>query len=302
MAAFEILMQFGEDQTVVLTDGQTFPQPSPVQRMVLPIVLQEQDRLRRLGTGLHLAPGVVLTARHVLDGQMPRIRAADCAPGVLFISDQNVPGQEEGPWFKLLPITHISMSEESPLSQSDHLGPDEREYRGHDLALLTTSVAFIGKEPASSIVLPLSFSRPSLGSAVLAMGYPKLPDEVESEDSAPLLGDLLAVQGTVKEIHSPYRDRTLIPFPVLESDYPDTNGMSGGPVIREDGCVVAIVCRSFDGNDPSYSSLLPPALNLTVTLEEGEVITLYDLIERGAVLSDGSHRFFRAVDGAELAD
>jgi hypothetical protein len=197
MAKFEIRMQFGEDQTVALTDGQTFPQPSPIQRVVLPVVVQERDRLRRLGTGLLLAPGVVLPARHVLEDEMPRIMAAECAPRVLFISDQKVPGQEEGPWFNILPITHISMSKESPTSQADHFGPDERDYRGHDLALLTTLIPFIGDEPASSVVFPLSFSRPPVESSVLAFGYPKLPDEVESEGSALLLGDLVAAQGTL---------------------------------------------------------------------------------------------------------
>jgi len=184
------------------------------------------------------------------------------------------------------------MSEESPESQSDHLGPDEREYRGHDLALLTTGIPFIGDELASSIVFPLSFSRPPLGSSVIAIGYPKLPDEME-EGSELMLGDLVAAQGTVKQFHSPYRDRSRIVFPVLASDYPGSNGMSGGPVIREDGCVFAIECSGFKGDEISYSSLLPPALELTVTSEEGETTTLYELIEHGEVLSDGSHRFFR---------
>jgi hypothetical protein len=81
----------------------------------------------------------------------------------------------------------------------------------------------------------------------------------------------------------------MIPFPVLESDYPGSHGMSGGPVVREDGCVFAIVCSGVDGDETSYSSLLPPALHLTVTRDEGETTTLYELIERGEVLSDGSY-------------
>src|SRR4051812_47342817 len=103
-------------------------------------------------------------------------------------------------------------------------------------------IPFIGDEPASSPVFSLSFSPPPVESRVLAFGYPKFPNEVESEGSALLLGDLVAAKGTVKQVHSAYRDRSKIPFPVLESDYPDSGGMSGGPVQREDGCVFAIVC------------------------------------------------------------
>jgi hypothetical protein len=287
---FELRLQFNSDQTVVLTDGQVFPQPSPIQRMVLPIVVSDGVHVRRVGSGAFLAPGIVLTARHILSDELPQIDAGKLVPAVLFISDQKVPGQEDRPWFVMLRITHISHSQEPPESQADFLGPDTRSDRGHDVALLTTEVPFIGDEVASALAARLSFAHPTVGTNVLALGYPRLPDEIDLQDGPMVLGDLVAAQGTINEIHAPYRDHASIPFPVLESDYPDSHGMSGGPVFTEDGNVCAVVCRG--GTGLSYASLLPPALNLTVT-RDGETTSLYELLERGHVRSDGSHRLYR---------
>jgi Trypsin-like peptidase domain len=287
---FEIPLRFGDDQKVVLTDGQVFPQPSPLQRMVLPVVVYNDVHVRRVGSGALLAPGLVLTARHILSDELPAIMAGKLVPAVLFISDQKVPGQEERPWFVVLKVTNIGQSQETPPSQADFLGPDTRSDRGHDLALLTTEVPFIGDEPASSLEAPLSFRAPATGTKVLALGYPGLPDEVELQDGPMVLGHLVAAQGTINQIHAPYRDRASIPFPVLESDYPDSIGMSGGPVFTEHGNVCAVICRGEEV--ASYASLLPPALNLTVTMDD-EMHTLYELIERSVVRSDGSHRLYR---------
>ena len=210
-------------------------------------------------------------------------------PGVVFISNQKVPGQEDRPWFVVLRITHISQSEQHPESQADFFGPDTRQDRGHDVALLTTEIPFIGDEPASALAVRLTFSRPEVGTSVLALGYPRLPDEVDVQDGPMILGDLVAAQGTITQIHSPYKDVSKIPVPVLESDYPGPNGMSGGPVLTETGQVCAVVCSGMMGT--SYASLLPPALNLTVTTD-GETQTLYELLERGDLMSDGSHRLY----------
>lgn len=290
MAHFEIPLRFGDDQKVVLTDGQVSPQPSPLQRMVLPIVVYDGAHVRRVGSGALLAPGLVLTARHILSDELPAIMAGRLVPAVLFISDQKVPNQEDRPWFVMLKITHIAQSQESPASQADPFGPDTRSDRGHDLALLTTEVPFVGDEPASALVASLSFLSPATGTKVVALGYPRLPNEVDLQDGPMVLGDLVAAQGTINQIHAPRRDRAIIPFPVLESDYPDSNGMSGGPVFPEQGNVCAVVCRGEEVT--SYASLLPPALNLRVTMDD-ETTTLYELLERGVVRSDGSHRLYR---------
>jgi hypothetical protein len=290
LTRFEIPLRFGEDRKVVLTDGQVFPQPSPLQRMVLPIVVYDDVHVRRVGSGALLAPGLVLTARHILSDELPAIMARKLVSAVLFISDQKVPEQEDRPWFIMPKISHIAQSQESPASQADSFGPDTRSDRGHDLSLLTTEVPFVGDEPASALVAPLSFLAPAIGTTVVAFGYPRLPDEVELQDGPMVLGDLVAALGTINQIHAPRRDLASIPFPVLESDYPDSNGMSGGPVFTEDGNICAVVCSGEEVT--SYPSLLPPVLNLPIAMDD-ETATLYELLERGIVRSDGSHRLYR---------
>ena len=75
--------------------------------------------------------------------------------------------------------------------------------------------------------------------------------------------------------------------------------MSGGPVIAADGKVVGAVCSSFRhseaGEETSYASLVAPLLGLSAnpTLEDPPRFeSLWDLLERNFVRSDGTHRLY----------
>lgn len=92
------------------------------------------------------------------------------------------------------------------------------------------------------------------------------------------------------------RDSARLPFPCFHTNARFDHGMSGGPIINERGDVRGVVCSSFPlvEDNPeyiSYGSLIWPALgtSIEVAMSEGarpEMLLVYDLIERGFVLTD----------------
>lgn len=276
MPHWEFPIRFGEDQFVELTNDESQPF-GPWNRLVVPVIVTDGVTSRVCGSAWFICPGVVLTARHVLDEHVDRVRRGELGLGVLFASDQRVPDQPEGPWYVFLGVEGVSMSSEPG---------------GHDLALLTTAIPFIGETMASGLTLPLTFARPREGVSVMALGYPQaVVGEPASSTSSLTIGALIAAQGTLREVHAPRRDGCVLTFPVFRSDYPSPHGMSGGPIVAEHGYVCGAVASAYDteGDRLSYGSLLAPALNLSTP--EGQ--TLYDLCEAGEARSDGSHRLYR---------
>lgn len=253
-------------------------QVAPTAIGLAPIILSAGATPVVVGSGVLLCPGVVLTARHVFKDQLAAIGAGRALLSVGFLSDLDIPGQAPIPdsgvlWFANLPVTHISSNED------------------HDLALLTTEVPSV--EQTGKVIQAarptLSFAMPNIGQSVAAMGFPQ---ETELADGALTLSQAIVTQGTVSEVHHPIRDRAMLHFPVIQSDYPSPHGLSGGPVFQEDGTVCAIVASAIDTEDRvSWASLLPQALSLSASFDDGTQ-SLYELVEAGAVPSDGSHRLY----------
>ena len=98
-----------------------------------------------------------------------------------------------------------------------------------------------------------------------------------------------ASSGVIEEIHFPCRDKALLNFPCFRTSSRFDSGMSGAPIIGENGCVIGVVCSSFkffEGEGYiSYGSLIGPALFLMINATEGQVF-LYDFVSGGAVKTD----------------
>lgn len=270
---FETQIRFGPDQRVWLyPDGD---QIGPLNRWILLIVSWKEHTVRVCGSGFFLCPGVVLTARHVVEDAADGFVNGSEGLGVMMLVENGAGG---GAAHITLPVLGMTAS--------GHPGE-------HDLALLTTAVPYIGEAMVEGMVMPMTFSRPREKTSVLAFGYPQANGPTITK--AAVFAPLTATQGTLREVHAPKRDTCLLTFPVFRSDYPSPHGMSGGPVVNEEGLVCGVVASAFDTSDEriSYASLLAPALRLAMaTREDGEGKTLYELCEEGTVSSDGSHRLY----------
>ena len=202
------------------------------------------------GSGVMVAPGLVLSATHVLRDHADAI--ADRKLSVYCIGLR-----PEGRMDLWAVRSSLRYAEDS------------------------SDIMFLGVELNSAIAddwyvscLPIPTRAPEEGERLTIIGY-----RFDRPDAEPLpiingvravgRGDLYVAAGEVATIHCPYRDRLLAPFPAIEVKCGSLNGMSGGAVIDADGALVGILSRGFDiadGRGPSTAAWIIHALMFDVTL------------------------------------
>jgi hypothetical protein len=283
-------IDFGDEQTLDLMEQEGYVFPHPLQSWVMPVLILEFEPDGRLcdakamGTCFSIAPCIVLTATHVLGevSDVATMEARHVKVGVAFVNREDDGSVRQ----ELLEVELVVVN------------PD------HDVAILGLRPPQGGRRKIRYQSLPLSFEVPSIGTSVIALGYSESSSAIAAENTIDLRHRVRASRGRIEEIHVPRRDITLLNFPAVTGDYPSPGGMSGGPVITPDGAVAAIVCRAMDPglDDNRWTSsavLIQFLLAMRVEIETDGVVTselIFELIERGAIASDGSHRSFEFVE------
>jgi hypothetical protein len=172
--------------------------------------------------------------------------------------------------------------------------------------------------PTARAAPSLSFRVPAPDSWVQVIGYPgnDLPPinmKMAREgtfDWRAYQPTLLAATGKVKGIIL-QRCEPVTTGPCIITDCPVSHGMSGGPVISDNGVCGVVTANTYleDGSDGSALSLFYPALpiplNLAWTPHPQFTLTsqvpLIQAAEWGLVKSDGTHRMHRIVgDGGQF--
>jgi hypothetical protein len=289
------VIAFGDGKLVELSEQEHYEYPHPLQQWAMPLVAFQYDNeeviaAQPLGTAFAIGPHLLVTAKHVLDplrtddissGGTIALRD-DMWPRAMFTLVQSVPGQnyKQG---ALLPMQAISLSP------------------SHDLAVMTTMTFDSNDWQPTFSCAPLTIRPPVIGSTVLALGYAGLQASVtgssENGDTELEVNQpVVASRGRIQEHYVPQRDSVMINFPAMQGDFPSLSGMSGGPVITEDGRVCGMVCSSVDSEDgetwTSTCALLAPLFALSV---KGNLAgtrgrwSIRDLAEHGIVPTDGSH-------------
>lgn len=106
------------------------------------------------------------------------------------------------------------------------------------------------QNPDGTPYLPMDLRgwRPSIGEAVMAIGYPNLDAPRQEGESAdrPFRQYLYVSVGRIVHIEPADASRGR-PWPVLRLDADWPGGMSGGPVFNEAGHVIGLVSAGFEG-------------------------------------------------------
>jgi hypothetical protein len=176
------------------------------------------------GSGVTVAPGLVLGATHVLRHHADAIAAK--ALSVYCIGVRS--GGRADLWAVPRSLRYAE----------DH-----------------SDIMFLGVELNSEIsddwyvsCLPISTRVPEEGEPLTIVGY-----RFDREEAKPLpiingvravgRGDLYIAAGEVEKIYYPHRDRLLAPFPAIEIKCGSLGSMSGGAVIDQAGALVGILSR-----------------------------------------------------------
>lgn len=236
-----------------------------------------------MGTAVWLAPGLLLTAGHILDecGQAFRSTAAE--------------GHRVGE-FTLCAI---------------QVGPTGSEARfdvrwvsksgGADIAVLSVD--------GDRARMPANFPRtslipPAVGERIAAFGFPGkavMNDAVVDVDPRPR-----SSIGRVSNVYPQRRDSSMLTFPCFEVDARFDDSMSGGPVFNSAGHLIGLICSSIPATDPgglhtSYCTLLWPLAGVEIWMPTtggavGASTPMVDLLEGFGLLPLGFDRVRVAPD------
>lgn len=193
---------------------------------------------RVCGSAVMVAPGVALSATHVIEPWIPDLMEGKLSPACFGVSSH---GLEIWRLKKLtiVPGTDITIF---CLEYASDFPPENLFH----LTRITTRL-------------------PKLGEKLTVCGFraSETVFEVIDGNKSTTEGNLWICQGEVKERYCQGRDQSMLPWPVLEIDCPSHGGMSGGPVFDQNGLLVGILCSSLEhenGEGTSYISLLWHAL------------------------------------------
>lgn len=204
----------------------------------------ESSAMKAIGSGVMVAPGLMLTATHVLE-------ELDESNAIILTF---VPSGDGRLW---LPVS--SSNARSSVSPSV-IGPSVS--LNSDIALVSCELASEAYAHHPLMLAPMTTDLSLPGQRLWAYGFRDGDVVGGASQITPYVSSGLVTQCF------PNGRGSMFPTPCIEVDMEAYGGMSGGPVVNENGELVAIVSSSFDGG-PTYATLIWDALRLNVTRSRG---------------------------------
>jgi hypothetical protein len=228
---------------------------------LLAIVISSQKETSVAGSAVMIAPGLAITATHVLSDVLHAIMSSSAEPLCI------------GPTSAGLTIWRLKK-----INFQDR----------NDIAYLSLELASAISPDWRIRTLPITTRTPAIGAAVSLVGF-RLP-AVETTPTGEFMysGDLYAAVGQVTAVYHPLRDRTLMPYPTIEVACGSLKGMSGGAVLDSNGHLIGVTSRGMETIDhvgPSNASWIIGGLDrsLEITWPPGlypDSIHLLDIDQR----------------------
>ena len=198
----------------------------------------DADEHRVCGSAVMVAPGIALSATHVIEPWLSDIMAGRLSPTCFGVAPHGL---------EIWRVKKVMM------------------VPGTDITILCLEYA--SEFPPENLfhLTKITTRLPKVGEKLTICGFraaEEVFDVVDGKKST-TEGNVWVSQGEVKERYCQGRDKFMLPWSVLELDCPSHGGMSGGPVYDQHGLLVGILCSSLeheDGEGTSYISLLWQAL------------------------------------------
>lgn len=205
---------------------------------IVAVAAMTEDGFKAIGSGVMIGPGLMLTARHVLD-EFP----------------------QDGPGPVCLTFLPSAARAWLPNGRTTLAGPSEFDpdrRRVSDLTLMSCDLHSEALENFPLTLAPIQLAMPLIGERLWAFGY----RHGDILDGAALVTPLVT-SGLVSGCYPQGRGERM-PAACIEVAMDTKGGMSGGPVVNEDGWLVGIVSSSFEGG-PTYVTLIWDAIRTSVS-------------------------------------
>jgi Trypsin-like peptidase domain len=213
-----------------------------------------------LGTAVIIAPGLAVTATHVLGDTMPHLASGDAEVMCIGVRSGGL---------DLWRVWNVSYTDRD------------------DVAYLSLQLASPWVEGWSFTSLGVTTRCPRQGEKLTIFGF-RFDDVQEEGHDFAVAGDLYAAAGTVNDVYHPVHILPSLPFPTIEINCGSLGGMSGGAVLDRDGLLVGMISRGWKTDDmkgPTYAAWIVGALNRKLELPwppglYGDEIHILEIPER----------------------
>lgn len=244
---------------------------SEPQQVVMPVLHVQADRVSLLGSSFSISnSGYMMTAAHIFSDFFPNqlihkndTPVSDPNLYVLYVKNLDPDDNTKDLFGGLLPIKYIWLNDFTDIA-----------YFWVQLPLMTDT-----KEPLSLYSLKMTTSMPNMGENILGFGYYE-GSGVISDNPSILNNKIMeyghqsaSSTGKVVDVHFEKRDNVRLKFPCFQVDARFDAGMSGGPLMRENGMVCGVICSSTveERNDEgyvSYGASIWPSLGQIIELPQ----------------------------------
>ena len=232
----------------------------PAMKVMMPLMSMHDGEPRCMGTAFAVAPGLAITAHHVVDGiynyQQQRDRFTLGESGFSILAFQWFEGQFY-PWI----VDAVYSSSVADTAFLRFIKPD---WWGH------------GESQIRPACARLSFNPPEVGDEVEMFG---LPDSTIENGVLILRPMRSSARVTNIELK---RDGKLYPRSRIDVEGELLHGMSGGPCFHKDGGVIGVNSSAWEGFRLAHVALLWPALNVEIDLFKSGAFPVIDLFTKHA--------------------
>lgn len=252
--------------------------PHGTQKSIMPVVAIRGNEVKPLGTCFAVSNhGLVLTAKHVIDAVINwGADTQEWQIGVLYISEATLEDNVSDLMGGFIYVNRVYSSKEFDIGIM-HLNMLKHVDTGDFIPMP---------------LLKLSPAIPAVSETCITLGYHS--STIESDIYNPRIKTIAqtysASRGVIEEIHFPKRDNSFLNFPCFRTSMRNEHGMSGAPVLSNNGNVIGVICSGFKGENIYYVSLIGPALFLQLdginAKGAPDKMFLYDFISGGAVVAD----------------
>lgn len=209
---------------------------------MLAVLISDGVTSIHVGTAAMIAPGLAVSAMHILDDHFAGIQAGTL--GVLCYGPR--PDGNADAW-RLSGISYA---------------PD------NDIAYLSLELASAIGSDWRCRIMPITTRAPKEGETVSFVGF-----VLDSSTPVPqrhiMQGSLYCAAGEVNAVYPRGRDKLLLPYPAIEVACGTLGRMSGGALLDSRGYLMGVIARGYDiedGEGPSYGAWIIGALNRTVEI------------------------------------
>ncbi|OGA45934.1 MAG: hypothetical protein A3G24_26305 [Betaproteobacteria bacterium RIFCSPLOWO2_12_FULL_62_13] len=190
------------------------------------------------GSAVLVAPGIALSAWHVLKPRLEAIMAGEITAQCLGVASDGVR------LWQVRKVTHVPET---------------------DVVILGLSLRSDVSSGTTLYQAHLTTRFPKIGERLTLYGFRAAAEALprDGDGGSAIAGQLLCCAGEVSQVFPTGRDRVMLPWPTVEVSGPSWGGMSGGPVVDDSGMLIGLLSSSVTaeaGPGPSYVSHLWPVL------------------------------------------